>query len=519
MAIVNVLKNFKPETDDEFLKKADKLKPVLIEKVMRPVSLIDISRGENDWEKNEIGDISKLPLLRMGKGDKIQVDFGTHMVGYVSFKLSYFGSPPDAPAHIRIKLGEHICELGEATSDYKGVISSSWLQEEFIHVDVLPAEISLPRRYAFRYMEILTLDTSPKFKIMISDIKCRAVSAVDADSVKPVSRGRLRQIDRISVKTLAECMQSVFEDGPKRDRRLWIGDLRLEALANYYTFKDYDLVKRCLYLFAGLRQNEGRVGACLYLEPEPMVDDTTLFDYSLFFISCLHDYYYASKDLDTLKELWDIAFRQIELSVQNIDENNVVRDSDTWWCFLDWTEGLNKQAGAQAVFIYTLKQAKSLAIVLDDKERLRYIDGLIIRLSIGAVDNLWDEKIGYFVSGAERQVSWASQIWFVLAEVFDKETNTEIIKRLLRENPSFSPVTPYMYHFLVEAMILCDMTDAAKALIFEYWGDMAAGGADCFYELYNPMNKDESPYGSRSINSYCHAWSCTPAYFIRKYFI
>ena len=27
-------------------------------------------------------------------------------------------------------------------------------------------------------------------------------------------------------------MQDVFEDGPKRDRRLWLGDLRLEALAN-----------------------------------------------------------------------------------------------------------------------------------------------------------------------------------------------------------------------------------------------------------------------------------------------
>lgn len=29
-----------------------------------------------------------------------------------------------------------------------------------------------------------------------------------------------------------DCMQSVFEDGPKRDRRLWLGDLRLQALAS-----------------------------------------------------------------------------------------------------------------------------------------------------------------------------------------------------------------------------------------------------------------------------------------------
>jgi hypothetical protein len=25
-----------------------------------------------------------------------------------------------------------------------------------------------------------------------------------------------------------------------------------------------------------------------------------------------------------------------------------------------------------------------------------------------------------------------------------------------------------------------------------------------------------SPYGDHHINSYCHAWSCTPSYFIRS---
>ena len=46
-------------------------------------------------------------------------------------------------------------------------------------------------------------------------------------------------------------MQTVFEDEPKRDRRLWLGDLRLEALANYETYRNFDIVKRSLYLLAG----------------------------------------------------------------------------------------------------------------------------------------------------------------------------------------------------------------------------------------------------------------------------
>lgn len=43
-------------------------------------------------------------------------------------------------------------------------------------------------------------------------------------------------------------------------------------------------------------------------------------------------------------------------------------------------------------------------------------------------------------------------------------------------------------------------------------------GADTFYEVYVPDNLEFSPYKDKKLNSMCHAWGCTPAYFIRKYF-
>jgi len=49
-----------------------------------------------------------------------------------------------------------------------------------------------------------------------------------------------------------------------------------------------------------------------------------------------------------------------------------------------------------------------------------------------------------------------------------------------------------------------------------YWGKMVEFGADTFWELFDPNNLNYSPYGSKIINSYCHAWSCTPAWFIRQ---
>ena len=36
----------------------------------------------------------------------------------------------------------------------------------------------------------------------------------------------LRRIDEVAAATLRDCMQTTFKDGPRRDRRLWTGDLR-----------------------------------------------------------------------------------------------------------------------------------------------------------------------------------------------------------------------------------------------------------------------------------------------------
>ena len=67
---------------------------------------------------------------------------------------------------------------------------------------------------------------------------------------------------------------------------------------------------------------------------------------------------------------------------------------------------------------------------------------------------------------------------------------------------------------------LLDCGEKARALetLRYYWGGMVDAGADTFWELYNPDNPEESPYGGTIVNSYCHAWSCAPAYFLRKYF-
>ena len=519
MAVTNAIENFEMVVNNTFVAKAQALTPALIETIVRPARTVRIISDGEDFSAREVEPnfISSRP---MGRNESICLDFGDHHVGYISFQLTPAGSPADAPAYLRLKFAEIPYEIAADSSDYHGEISRSWIQEELIHVDILPAVVKLPRRYAFRYIQLTVLDTSPKYKVAVSDVACRAVSSADMSAVPPLDAAdpELIQLDKISLKTMHDCMQSVFEDGPKRDRRLWLADLRLQALTNYVTFRNNDLVKRCLYLFAGLTQNEGRVGACLFLEPAPQVDDTALFDYSLFFISCLHDYYEATGDRSTLRELFPTAHRQIELSLRELDGRGIVADKDAWWCFLDWGDGLNKQAGAHAILIYALKQARTIAGWLGNTDKAGTYETVISKLTKAALDHLWDEGQGFFVSGADRQVSWASQVWFALANVFDKEKNARLLKRLIETDPGVPMVTPYMYHYFIDALIQNGLAELALCRMKSYWGEMLRDGADTFFELYDPNDRYASPYGSRLVNSFCHAWSGTPAYFIRKYF-
>lgn len=172
------------------------------------------------------------------------LDFGDHCVGRVSLSIRSVGSPPDAPVKLKLSFGETLEEVQRPFESYHGELSSSWLQEELLTLDVLPSTLELKRRFAFRFAKIEVIDTSPKYHIWLS-LTCKTESSADPDAFKSLETEDelLKKIDLVAQKTLAQCMQEVFEDGPKRDRRLWLGDLRLQALANYKTFHATELVK------------------------------------------------------------------------------------------------------------------------------------------------------------------------------------------------------------------------------------------------------------------------------------
>lgn len=507
-------------TNQAFVDKAEELDRPLKTWSVEPVSLVTIGLDEGGSAVvTDRSDIADLDQIKLAKGQSVCLDFGDHHVGHVTVRLHATGSPQDAPAFLRFKFAEIPQEILDDSSTYSGWISKGWIQEEFVHVDVLPETLALPRRYAFRYLEITAIDTSPKFQVVIDSAELVAESAVSLDDVEPLPDlpEDLQRIDRASLKTLQDCMQHVFEDGPKRDRRLWIGDLRLQAKADYATFGDTDLVKRCLYLFAGQTREDGKVSSCVFTDPELVADDTFLWEYSLFFVSVLHDFWNETADEETVRELWPTAYRQIELSAGDLVDG-ILPDDGSIMPFIDWKEGLEKQAPAHGVWIYVLRQGKVLAERFGTAEQAGTISALLDDALEKAMSCFWDPELGYFVSGDSRQVSKISQAWMVLADVVDAERGRDIMLRVMDDDEALGVLTPYAYHHLVEALLHVGEKDRALELMRSYWGAMIDAGADTFWEAFDPDDPLASPYGNMQVNSFCHAWSCTPAWLLREYF-
>lgn len=99
-------------------------------------------------------------------------------------------------------------------------------------------------------------------------------------------------------------------------------------------------------------------------------------------------------------------------------------------------------------------------------------------------------------------MSWASQAWAILAGIHDSESEgAHALKTALEDPTSPKAVTPYLHHYVCEAMIKVGLDDMALHHISDYWGSMIDAGGETFWEIWDPKNPRFSPYGDLHANS------------------
>lgn len=501
---------------NKYIEKANSYKRNLKTTKIIPENTAEFVKDENAFQNFKVvtnGELS-LPLI-LNSGESVLLDFGDHCVGYLNYALDSYGGLLicDSPVKLKFSFGEFPYEIIKPESEYTGVLGDGWFQREERLAAMMPYCGRLDRRYSFRYLLIERKDNA-LFPIALTDIFAECESAVDINSVTTVEikDELLRKIYDTSLKTLKECEQDVFEDGPKRDRRLWLGDLRLQALTDYKTFKNYDLVKRCLYLLAGYRVESKKVSSCLFPNSPPYIDDMDSWiyiDYCLFYVACLYDYYENCGDKETVADLYEVALEQIEIVSKSLNDNGETEYKP----FVDWCPDLDKKLSLLGIYLYNLRLFKEITQLLC--KELDWIECKIENIS-SILLRYYNHDKGLFISESG-QVSQHSQIWAVLSGVLPLNESINLINRVELLDTEFTMRTPYMMHYYIEALYKCGLKEKAIDTVKTTWGKMLACGYDCFPEVFNEKNDFESPYNAPELNSACHAWSCTPAYWIKRY--
>lgn len=496
---------------------AKRLYPNLHHQLIFPQQRINLKSDKLEWlgwkaiNKEQTSEIS---TFKIQKGDTLILDFGRNLVGYLQGINS-------GKAKMQIEPAEVLAELGDSWAEFPASFDNGYNPTRTWSPKVLDIQNNwrCGERLTFRYIRLIILEATKD--ILLSNLSCDEVSAVPFQSIKPLKgfSSTMQQIDLVAQYTLRNCIQEVFEDGPKRDQRLWLGDLRLQAMVDALTFKSDSIVKRCLLLFAGTRRADGFVASCVYNTSKgrnPEIGDEMIPDYAMLFGSTLLNYAKSSNDLQLAKALYPIACQQIDLVCSKwLNADNYLEIPNNIWMLIDWSKELDRQAAEQATLIYAIHTLSELANMIGLPKDAKKWDALNKKLKLAAVEKYFDKQKGLFISGPQHQVSWATQIWMVLAGVVDKKEGAQILKTVAADPSAIKPGCPYLVHHLVEAYLVCDMDTAAYELIDTYWGGMIDKGATTFWEIYDPENPYKSPYNSHLFNSYCHAWSCTPAWFLR----
>ncbi len=499
-----------------FLKKANDYKRELQHSIRRPRQKVTFCQDAQAFQGLRVAPISNIswPIV-LGPHESVILDFGHHCVGYLHFALRTIDHIADAPIKFRFSFGEFPFEIEKDPAEYKGGLGSGWLQNEERTYVFMPCTAALERRYAFRYLKIERTEDNAPFAVVFSDLYCDCVSAVDSHTLSPITipDEKLRRIYDVAVKTLQDCEQDVFEDGPKRDRRLWMGDLKLQAITDFVTFQNVALFKRCMYLFAAYPCTDGRISCCLFPDSPPHNDPWKLTDYALFFGCSLYDYTQAFDDEEFLNDLYPVAFEQLTIVSKLWNEKSNTLDAEF---FIDWCPDLDRSVAGLGVYAYALTRMAVLAKKLGRTDDVAFCENELSRTNLALMSH-YDTARGLFVT-PQGQVSWHSQIWAVLSGLMPDERAAALLARIKDDSTPFTIRTPYMMHCYIDALFAVGNKQAAMAQVKAFWGDIVDKGFDCFPEIFNPQNDFESPYGAPEINSACHAWSCTPAYWIHRYY-
>lgn len=287
------------------------------------------------------------------------VDLGEEVCGFFRMRVKSAKG-----VRVRTRQAESVSELNSELDPREPV--SRMLCQEYL-LDCGVQEFESRDRMGGRFVRVEFLDV--KGAVDVDGFSVRhSYYPVDVvgefESLDPV----LNDAWKAAVKTLHLNMQEFYLDAIKRDRMLWIADLRAEALANYVLFGDTDLVEFCLRELAKRQYADG-------LMPSSYGTGlSSLWDFVCWYVIAWRDHLEFTGNADFAKANAASIRAALDWLISKTDGDGLIAVPENPIRPL-WMVVLNKQVGKDTflndLFLDALKTGETILSVAGDVENAR----------------------------------------------------------------------------------------------------------------------------------------------------
>lgn len=358
----------------------------------------------------------------------------------------------------------------------------------------------------------------------------------------------------------------VIFDGPRRDREVWIGDIRTEALTAYSAFGDTNTTKASLELFLDLQRNDGTV-------PGSATTWQEFKEYNLWWIISFWECYLYSGDEEFFESQYQGINSLINWILFNLNDSKYIFSENTWM----WTFPRSKYGAAtQCILYYCLQCISDIFVKKERTEDAQKITTIMQELKENINKNYWDDEAGaYFdnldIKNYEKVFMQDTNVYalcFGLADdirskrvlsylkenMWNEYGSTTISKAVdsfiltdnaqdnalnnkLKQSPDAEKaresimwvhnkqIWPFIVGYEVEAHFKKGNPDDALDLIKRCWGNMVYQEPQSFWEMVDaqsgkfPLRAFQEYSEFDSYNSAAHGWSGWITHIISKYLL
>jgi len=355
---------------------------------------------------------------------------------------------------------------------------------------------------AFRYLELHVHNLEKSIKIGPVALLFSTYPVATRGSFQCSDR-RLNKIWEIGKYTVQLNMEDGYTDCPWRERAQWWGDVRIEALINYYAFGDLKLIRRALQLQTQSQNVEGIIGGIYPTDWQ----GGKLPTFTLIWILTLWDYYLFSGDKELAHQLFPNAQKALSFFETYRDRNDLLNDVP-YWNFVDWAkvETAGESTAMNCFYYRALVCAARLAAALNAQAATVRYKTLAEKVQRAINLRLWNAELGVYQDARLNgrlieQVSQQANSLAIAFGIAPKEKWPNILDYIHAPTKSVIQAgTPYFSFYVLAAFYQAGRHAQALRYIRERWGKMLDWGATTWWETWQPTA------------SFCHGWSAAPTH-------